>query len=152
MPTYVCSVPANSLSNDQKDQISVAIAKRHSEATGAPTFFVQVVIEESETTRRYLGGELSTNHIWVRGDIRAGRPESVRSALMLSIVKDLSAIAGVSQASVWVYLCNLDPTDMVEFGHVLPAPGEEKAWFEGLPKELQTYLEGLGAKGETFQL
>ncbi len=152
MPTYVCSVPPKSLSDDQKDQIAAAIGHRHSEATGAPPFFVQVVIEESDTTRRYLGGQLSGAHIWVRGDIRAGRSESVRSALMLAIMKDVSAVAAVPEASIWVYLCNLEPTDMVEFGHVLPAPGDEQAWFEGLPPDLQTYLTGLGAERETFQL
>lgn len=152
MPTYVCSVRPKSLSDDQKDQIAAAIGRRHSEATGAPPFFVQVVIEESDTTRRYLGGELSGAHIWVRGDIRAGRSELVRSALMLAVMKDVSAIAAVPEASIWVYLCNLEPTDMVEFGHVLPAPGDEQAWFEGLPSDLQTYLTGLGAKRETFQL
>jgi phenylpyruvate tautomerase PptA (4-oxalocrotonate tautomerase family) len=152
MPTYVCSVPPKSLSDDQKDQIAAAIGRRHSEATGAPPFFVQVVIEESDTTRRYLGGQLSGAQIWVRGDIRAGRSESVRSILMLAIMKDVSAIAAVPEASIWVYLCNLEPTDMVEFGHMLPAPGDEQAWFEGLPPDLQTYLTGLGAKRETFQL
>jgi phenylpyruvate tautomerase PptA (4-oxalocrotonate tautomerase family) len=152
MPTYVCSVPPKSLSDDQKDQIAAAIGRRHSEATGAPSFFVQVVIEESDTTRRYLGGELSGAHIWIRGDIRAGRSEAVRSALMLAIMKDVSAIAAVSEASIWVYLCNLEPTDMVEFGHVLPAPGDEQAWFERLPPDLKTYLTGLGAKRETFRL
>jgi phenylpyruvate tautomerase PptA (4-oxalocrotonate tautomerase family) len=152
MPTYVCFVPPKSLSDDQKDQIAAAIGRRHSEATGAPPFFVQVVIQESDTTRRYLGGELSGAHIWVRGDIRAGRSESVRSALMLAIMKDVSAIVAVPEASIWVYLCNLEPTDMVEFGHMLPAPGDEQAWFEGLPPDLQTYLTGLGAKRETFQL
>jgi len=70
VPTYVCSVPPRSLSDDQKDQIAAAIGRRHCEATGAPSFFVQVVIKESDTTRRYLGGELSGMHIWIRGDIR----------------------------------------------------------------------------------
>jgi phenylpyruvate tautomerase PptA (4-oxalocrotonate tautomerase family) len=152
VPTYVCSVPPKSLSNDQKDQIAAAIGRRHSEATGAPSFFVQVVIEESDTTRRYLGGELSGGHIWIRGDIRAGRSEAVRGALMLAIMKDVSAIAALPEASIWVYLCNLEPTDMVEFGHVLPRPGEEQAWFESLPSALQTYLNRLGAKRETFRL
>ncbi len=152
MPTYVCFVPPKSLSDDQKDQIAAAIGRRHSEATGAPPFFVQVVIEESDTTRRYLGGQLSGAHIWVRGDIRAGRSEAVRSAIMLAVMKDVSAIATVPEASIWVYLCNLESTDMVEFGHVLPAPGGERAWFEGLPPDLQTYLTGLGAKRETFRL
>jgi hypothetical protein len=76
----------------------------------------------------------------------------VRSALMLAIMKDVSAIAAVPEASIWVYLCNLEPTDMVEFGHVLPRPGEEQAWFESLPPALQTYLNRLGAKRETFRL
>src|ERR1700753_2672914 len=102
MPTYVCAVPPKTLSDAQKDQIALAIGQRHSEATGAPAFFVQVVIEESNTTRRYLGGELSGAHIWIRGDIRAGRSEQVRSALMLAIMKDVSAIAGVPEASIWV--------------------------------------------------
>jgi phenylpyruvate tautomerase PptA (4-oxalocrotonate tautomerase family) len=152
MPTYVCFVPPKSLSDHQKDQIAAAIGRCHSEATGAPLFFVQVVIQESDTTRRYLGGQLSGAHVWIRGDIRAGRSESARSALMLAITKDVSSIAAVPEASIWVYLCNLEPTDMVEFGHVLPAPGDEQAWFEGLPPDLQTYLTGLGARRETFQL
>jgi phenylpyruvate tautomerase PptA (4-oxalocrotonate tautomerase family) len=152
MPTYVCYVPPNSLSDDQKDQIAASISRCHSEATGAPSFFVQVVIQESDKTRRYLGGELSGAHIWIRGDVRAGRTKSVRSELMLAIMRDVSAIAAVPEASIWVYLCNLEPTDMVEFGHVLPAPGDEQNWFDGLPPDLQTYLTGLRAKGETFQL
>jgi phenylpyruvate tautomerase PptA (4-oxalocrotonate tautomerase family) len=146
VPTYVCSVPPKTLSDDQKDQIAAAIGRRHSEATGAPSFFVQVVIEESDTTRRYLGGKLSDAHIWIRGDIRAGRSEAVRSSLILAITEDVSVIAAVPAASIWVYLCNLEPTDMVEFGHVLPRPGEEQLWFEGLPPALQSYLNGLRAK------
>jgi phenylpyruvate tautomerase PptA (4-oxalocrotonate tautomerase family) len=139
-------VPPKTLSDDQKDQIPAAIGRRHSEATGAPSFFVQVVIEESDTTRRYLGGKLSGAHIWIRGDIRAGRSEAVRSSLILAITEDVSVIAAVPAASIWVYLCNLEPTDMVEFGHVLPRPGEEQLWFEGLPPALQSYLNGLRAK------
>ena len=151
MPTYVCSVPPKSLTDDQKDQIAAAVGRCHSEATGAPSFFVQVVIEESDTTRRYLGGQRSDAHIWIRGDIRAGRSEAVRSALILAITEDVSAIAAVPAASIWVYLCNLEATDMVEFGHVLPRPGEEQLWFEGLPPALQSYLSCLGAKRETFR-
>jgi phenylpyruvate tautomerase PptA (4-oxalocrotonate tautomerase family) len=152
MPTYVCSVPPRLLSEDQKTQIAVAISRRHSEATGAPSFFVQVVIEESESTRRFLGGEPTNTHIWVRGDIRAGRSEDVRRQLMLDIMRDIGAITSVQEESIWVYLCNLEPTDMVEYGHVLPQPGEEQDWFESLPPSLQTYLKALGADQETFRL
>lgn len=41
---------------------------------------------------------------------------------------------------------------MVEFGHVLPAPGDESAWFGALPKPLQHYMISLGTSGKTFKL
>jgi phenylpyruvate tautomerase PptA (4-oxalocrotonate tautomerase family) len=152
MPTYVCSVPPKSLSEDQKTQIAVAISHRHSEATGAPSFFVQVVIEENDQTRRYLGGKPTNAHIWIRGDIRAGRSEAARQLLVLKIMKDVSSIASIQEQSIWVYLCNLEPTDMVEYGHVLPQPGEEWGWFESLPASLRSYLKELGTNQDTFRL
>lgn len=152
MPTYVCSVPPKLLSDAQKAQIAQAITKRHHEATGAPSFFVQVQIDESPAKVRFLGGSPADAHIWIRADIRAGRSEDVRQKLMLSIMKDVSSIAGVNEQDIWVYLCNLAPTDMVEFGHVLPQPGQEQAWFQSLPAELQRYLNSLGADRETFTL
>jgi phenylpyruvate tautomerase PptA (4-oxalocrotonate tautomerase family) len=54
MPTYVCYLPRDRFSPDQKRQIADAITFRHSEATGAPSYFVQVVIEEARADR-YLG-------------------------------------------------------------------------------------------------
>ena len=41
---------------------------------------------------------------------------------------------------------------MIEYGHVLPAPGQEAAWFEALPHSLQTYLKKLGTTKENFEL
>ncbi len=49
MPTYVCSVPPKKLSSSQKSEIAKSISNRHSEATGAPPFFVQVVIKRLST-------------------------------------------------------------------------------------------------------
>jgi phenylpyruvate tautomerase PptA (4-oxalocrotonate tautomerase family) len=152
MPTYVCSVPASSLTITQKTALAEAIARIHSEATGAPQFFVQVIIDENQSVARFLGGQLTTSHIWIRGDIRAGRTEEQRKKLMLHIVRDVSQIAGVNEDSIWVYLCNLEPTDMVEYGHVLPAPGDEQTWFDKLPQSLKDYLAGLGTNRKSFTL
>jgi hypothetical protein len=41
---------------------------------------------------------------------------------------------------------------MLEYGHVLPIPGEETAWFDALPKPLQDRMKKLGANRETFTL
>ena len=109
----------------------------------ANTHSHQVQIEETRADR-FLGGQLTQNHIWVRGDIRAGRTPDQRTNLMLNIVRDISLIAGVVQDNIWVYVCNLLPTHMVEYGHVLPAPGEERQWFDNLPTRLREYLKSLG--------
>src|SRR5258708_23460355 len=87
MPTYVCYLPRDRFSPDQKRQIVDAITCRHSEATGAPSYFVQVVIEEVQADR-YLGGEKTSDHIWVRGDIRTGRTEEQRTGCMTKMMKD----------------------------------------------------------------
>jgi phenylpyruvate tautomerase PptA (4-oxalocrotonate tautomerase family) len=140
------------LSDLQKQEIATAIGKRHSEATGAPPFFVQVVIEEQGTSKRFLGGTATDHHIWIRGDIRAGRAESKREQIMLGVMNDVSRITGYPIDDIWVYLCSLAPTDMVEYGRVLPKPGEEQQWFGSLPVSLRKYLENLGVTQERFQL
>jgi hypothetical protein len=45
--------------------------------------------------------------------------------MMTKMMQDISLVTSVRQENVWIYLCNLDPTDMIEYGHVLPAPGRE---------------------------
>jgi phenylpyruvate tautomerase PptA (4-oxalocrotonate tautomerase family) len=152
MPTYVCSLPSGSCTDDQKAAIAGAISQIHSEETGAPAFFVQVVIEEKMPSERFLGGSRVSGHIWIRGDIRAGRTEQQRERMGLRIMQEVGRITGVGNDDIWVYLCNLAPTDMVEYGHVLPKPGEEKAWYENLPDTLKAYLTGLGTTRQNFTL
>ena len=152
MPTYVCTAPSGVLTAEQKSAIAKSICRNHSEATGAPPFFVQVIFEEKNLQDRFLGGEVANKHLWIRGDIRGGRHHSQRQDLMLGIMRDVSHIAGVNEEFIWVYLCNLEPTDMVEYGHVLPRPGQESAWFDSLPANLQAYLRGLGATRDNFTL
>lgn len=152
MPTYVCSVRPGLLDAGQKAEIAEAITRCHSEATGAPTYFVQVVVEEKAGAERYLGGKPANDQIWIRADIRAGRTVEQRSGLMLAIMRDVARIAGIDETKIWVYLCNLEPTDMVEYGHVLPQPGQEQAWFDALPDALQKHLVSLGTKAGDFRL
>ena len=148
MPTYTCAVKPGLLTVEQKQRIASAITRLHSEATGAPTWFVQVVVDENERRQRYLGGRPSDDHIWIRADIRAGRTSEQRQRLVLGILHAVSEISGMKESEIWIYLCNLEPEDMVEFGHVLPQPGKEQAWFESLPPELQRQLKSLGGQKE----
>jgi phenylpyruvate tautomerase PptA (4-oxalocrotonate tautomerase family) len=152
MPTYVCSLAEGSVNDDQKEAIARALSGIHSEETGAPPYFVQVVIEEKKPTQRFLGGTRVSGQIWIRGDIRAGRTEEQRNAMMLRMMEEVGRITGVQDQDIWIYLCNLAPTDMVEYGHVLPKPGEEATWYDSLPKALQNYLQSLGTTKENFKL
>jgi phenylpyruvate tautomerase PptA (4-oxalocrotonate tautomerase family) len=152
LPTYVCQVPAGSLTATQKAAIAGAISHSHSEATGAPPFFVQVVIEERGSGDRFLGGKLTANHIWIYGHIRSGRTREQKTKMMLGMMPAVAKIAGLKEESIWVYLNNLEPTDMVEYGHVLPEPGAEQEWFNGLPESLKDYLVKLGTDRNRFVL
>ena len=72
--------------------------------------------------------------------------------MMLNMMEDINRITGIGDDNIWIYLCNLAPTDMVEYGHVLPKPGNEKQWFEQLPQSLQRYLASVGTTAENFTL
>jgi phenylpyruvate tautomerase PptA (4-oxalocrotonate tautomerase family) len=139
MPTYYVSVKTDLLSQQQKDDVCQLITTTHNKVTGASNSLVQVIIDESIKTR-YLGGKRSDAHIWIRGDIRAGRSADHRQRLMLDIMRGVSKISGVEESLIWVYLNNLSPEDMVEYGRVLPPPGKESEWFALLPQEVQAYL------------
>jgi phenylpyruvate tautomerase PptA (4-oxalocrotonate tautomerase family) len=79
MPTYVCSVPNGKLSETQKQDMATAITKRHCETTEAPPYFVQVVIEEEGTSKRFIGGKATNEYIWMRVTCARGVPMSKAS-------------------------------------------------------------------------
>jgi len=106
MPTCVCVVKAGLLNDEKKQRIASAITRLHSETTGAPTWLVQVVIDENEHRQRYLNGHPADHQIWIRGDIRAGRTTEQRQRLMLGIVQAISEISRVEESAIWVYLCS----------------------------------------------
>lgn len=152
MPTYNVSVKKGLLNEAQKDKVAQYIPLAHTKATDAPNYFVQIIIDENEQRTRYLGGQPSEKHIWINGDIRGGRKVEQRQQLMLDIMQGVSKISGVDESLVWVYLNNLEPDDMAEYGKVLPLPGQESKWFDTLPKEVREYLNTLGVDASNFTL
>jgi phenylpyruvate tautomerase PptA (4-oxalocrotonate tautomerase family) len=141
MPTYVCWARAGKLSPDQRQRIAKSITEIHHEVALAPRYFVQVVFNELEPHSHFVAGaEADPNHIWIRADIRSGRTQEQKSRLMTRIVDDACVITGTSRENIWVYISDIPGTSVVEFGHILPQPGEEDAWFAKLPRELQEKL------------
>jgi hypothetical protein len=50
----------------------------------------------------------------------------------------------VASTGVWVYLVELPATAMVEFGHVLPDPGDEDRRSAALPPKDRAWMRTLG--------
>src|SRR5262249_41160623 len=118
-----------------------SITEIHHDVALAPRYFVQVIFHELEPHSHYVGGAAAEpNHIWIRADIRSGRTQEQKSRLLTSIVDDVCAISDASRENVWVYISDIPGTSVVEFGHILPQPGEEDAWFAKLPHDIQARL------------
>jgi phenylpyruvate tautomerase PptA (4-oxalocrotonate tautomerase family) len=145
VPTYIVAAAEGRLSTDLKQEIAAAITRAHSEATGAQAFFAQVVFHDIAAGNHFLAGQpTQSDHIFVRGEIRAGRSPQQKHKLLEKIVNAVVDKAGTPPRHVWVYLAELSPAQMVEFGRVLPEPGREAQWLEAMSEVDRDFLNGLG--------
>jgi len=141
MPTYALST-AKDLRADQRAAIVASITAIHAVEANAPRYFVQVLFHKVEPGSIFIGGEpASPDHVWVRADIRAGRTREQKAAMLRRIMAETSGILGISDQDVWVYISDIPALGVLEFGHVLPEPGEEEQWLAALPSALREKLE-----------
>ena len=140
MPTYQVTTSPDCLTAEAKEQVARAITRAHSEATGANNYFAQVIFTEKPAEDYYLGGQrLKAKHLFVHATIRARSMED-KKALIAKLVPAIAESAVLDKRYVWVYVADLPPDLMVEFGHVLPPPGAEAAWSAGLPEDDRQYM------------
>lgn len=145
MPSYVCTTATGRLSDDQRATVARAITAAHHEITGAPAYFARVRFVEAAPASVFIGGApLDHDHVFVAGQIRAGRDAATRAALIERLAAAVAGAAEVHHLGVWVYLLELEPAHMIEFGHVLPPSGDERAWQATLPDDDRAWMEALG--------
>jgi phenylpyruvate tautomerase PptA (4-oxalocrotonate tautomerase family) len=145
MPTYVCTIKEGRLSPDQKSRIAAEITRIHCEVTGAPAFFAQVIFEEIKSGNHFMGGvPLVHDQIFVYGRVRAGRSIQEKLKLIKLMGEAVGKAAGVSRTGVWIYIAELPPRQMIEYGHVLPEPGDEQVWTNALPTEDREFMQAVG--------
>ena len=144
MPTYTVKYSNFNLSQKQKNSIANDISNTHSKYTGANTFFAQVIFQKNEKNAHFMGGKLvKTKEIFLNGQIRAGRTLKVKKKLILGLRKILIKNTKLRSDFVWVYLEDLLPDQMIEYGEVLPKSGKEKKWFNSLKPNLKKRLKKL---------
>lgn len=144
MPTYIVNATQSLLTPDEKKQIAKEITRAHSSATGAQGFFAQVIFNELPSGSHFMGGvPIETKQVFVHGHIRAGRTEEQKKLLLDDVIESVHKVTGLERRYLWAYLCELPPSNMVEYGQVLPKPGSEAEWLDALPEEDRAYMLSL---------
>ncbi|MGP8432432.1 tautomerase family protein [Paraburkholderia fungorum] len=144
MPTYFVSATQNILTPDHKRKLAKEITRAHSHATGAQSFFAQVIFNEIPGGSHFMGGaEINTTQVFVYGHIRGGRTEEQKKGLLADITESVHTVTGIERRFLWTYINELPPANMVEYGQVLPQPGKEGQWLESLPPADREYMLSL---------
>ncbi len=73
----------------------------------------------------------------------AGSPE-IKHRMLVQMTAALSEAAGLPPTGIWIYISELPAQQMVEFGHILPEPGQEQAWNEALPAQDRDFMAKIG--------
>ncbi len=145
MPTYMCYAHEGQITGEQKALVAAGIARIHARFTNAPVAFCQSVFRTLEFGEHFIGlHPAPLNGVFVYGHIRAERPTEAKNHILMGIRDLLMEVLNVPETVVWVYLNDLNHTDMVEFGQVLPKPGDERRWLDEIPAGLRDELAMFG--------
>lgn len=144
MPTYTVTYSNVTFDHSQLEDIAQAITKTHNQCTGANTYFAQVIFQETPIGKHFMGGKpVHQPQIFLHGQIRAGRTPELKEKLLLAMRETLITATGLGKDQTWIYLIDLVPEQMIEYGEILPPSGKESEWFANLPSALQTKLKAL---------
>ena len=145
MPTYTVTASDSCLDAQKKAKFASAITRVHSETTGAPICFAQVIFNHISSEDYFVGGApLRAQQVFVYGQIRGGRTAESKGALISQILAVVSEASELERNRVWIYLVDIPARQMVEFGHVLPEPGDEPAWMAALPETDRKMMQNVG--------
>ena len=92
------------------------------------------------------GKKVREPSIFLLGQIRAGRPKKIKDKLISNLRDIIIEKSKLDETQVWVYIIDLPPSQMIEYGVVLPESGKEKSWFSGLSKKLKRKLSKIERK------
>ena len=144
MPTYTVTNSNFNLTSKQQKKLAEGITKVHNVVTGANTYFAQVIFNKTKKNNHFMGGKkVKEPSLFLHGQIRAGRPKEIKDKLISDLKEILVKNSQLDETQVWVYIVDLPPSQMIEYGAVLPESGKEKQWFMGLSNKLKKKLSAL---------
>ena len=144
MPTYTVTNSNFNISSKQQKKLAEGITKVHNVVTGANTFFAQVIFNKTKKNNHFMGGKkVREPSLFLLGQIRAGRSKEVKDKLISDLKNVLVKNSKLDETQIWVYINDLPPSQMIEYGSVLPESGKEKEWFSKLSPKLKKKLLAL---------
>ena len=142
MPTYTVTHSNFKLQTKTKVKIAKGITKVHNIVTGANTYFAQVIFNKTKNNDHYMGGKkVKEPQLFLHGQIRSGRSAKIKKKLILDLKNTLIKNSKLNETQIWVYIIDLTPSQMIEYGAILPESGGEAKWFEGLSPTLRKKLK-----------
>ena len=144
MPTYTVTNSNFNLTSKQQKNLAEGITKVHNIVTGANTYFAQVIFNKTKKNNHFMGGKkVKEPSIFLLGQIRAGRSKNVKDKLISELKNILVKKSKLDETQVWVYINDLPPSQMIEYGAVLPESGKESEWFKNLSSKLRKKLSNI---------
>ena len=141
MPTYTVTNSNFNLSSKQQKKLAEGITKVHNIVTGANTYFAQVIFNKINKNNHFMGGKkVKEASMFLLGQIRAGRSKKVKDKLITDLKDVLVKNSKLDETQIWVYINDLPPSQMIEYGAVLPESGKENEWFKNLSPKLRKKL------------
>ena len=141
MPTYTVTNSNFNLNAKQQKDLAQGITKVHNIVTGANTYFAQVIFNKTKKNNHFMGGKkVKEPSLFLLGQIRAGRPKKIKDRLISDLKNVLTKKTKLDETQVWVYIIDLPPSQMIEYGEVLPESGKEEQWFKSLSNKLKNKL------------
>ncbi len=144
MPTYTVTNSNFNISSKQQKKLAEGITKVHNVVTGANTYFAQVIFNKTKKNNHFMGGKkVREPSLFLLGQIRAGRSKEVKDKLISDLKNVLVKNSKLDETQVWVYINDLPPSQMIEYGAVLPESGKEKQWYANLSIKLKKKLAAI---------
>ena len=141
MPTYTVTNSNLNLTAKKQKDLAQGITKVHNVVTGANTYFAQVIFNKTKKDNHFMGGKkVKEPSLFLLGQIRAGRSKEVKDKLIVDLKDVLIKNSKLDETQVWVYINDLPPSQMIEYGAVLPESGKESEWFNNLSRKLKDKL------------
>ena len=142
MPTYTVTHSNFKLQTKTKVKIAKGITRVHNIVTGANTYFAQVIFNKTKNNDHYMGGKkVKEPQLFLHGQIRSGRSAKIKKKLILDLKNTLIKNSKLNETQIWVYIVDLTPSQMIEYGSILPKSGGEAKWFKNLSPMLKRKLK-----------